>query len=116
MTIFRPCLAFIRHAIPSCVLSNIAYSEKTEHTERTAAFKEMHENLLKNPRQALTAQTTVKPLCDMMMRNFSSWCMDYSKSLNGFAELRESASTFEIPYTAEWAKSNARKRRASIAW
>ena len=99
------------------LLRNIAYSEKTEHTAWTAALRESHENLLKNPRQELTAQTTVKPLFDIMIRNFGSGCSGYFKSLNGFGGLLATANTFEVPpYDAEWAKSNARKRRASITW
>ena len=98
------------------LLRNIAYFEKAEHTEWTAALRESHKDLLENPREELTAQTTVKPLLDIMLRDFGPSCMDYCKSLNGFADLLGQANTFELPCDMGWAKSNAGKRRASIAW
>ena len=98
------------------LLRRINHFEKTEHTALTAALREQQKRLLENPREELTAQTTVEPLFGMMLRNFGSECMDYCKSLHGFAELLGQANTFELPCNLEWVKSNAGKRRASIAW
>jgi hypothetical protein len=93
---------------------DIAYFEKTEYTAWTGYLRKRQTSLRENPRQRLTAETTVSPLMDAMGNKFGDRYSMFSMTLNRFGEMLGEDKIFELPHDEKWSAPNTGNHQASI--
>lgn len=93
---------------------DIAYYEKTEHAGWTSYLRKREKSLRENPRQRLTAETTVSPLMNSVGNKFGHRYSMFFRTLNRFVEMFGKDKVFELPHDEKWSALNIGNPQASI--